>query len=115
MKDGLKIHKGSLEELIQDIKKYISNKDNKQKLFDTFGKYQDSQKEVSIDQMKEIFDQNQIANTKQQREALFKIIDSDNDVMVSVDEFKKFIKKYDSDVPLVTNIFNRDGKKNKFE
>ena len=115
MKDGMKIHKGSAEELIQDIKKYVSNADNKKKLYEAFDKYQDSQKEISIGQLKQILDANEIANTKQQREYLFKIMDSDNDVMVSVNEFKNFISKYDSSVPLVTNIFNKEGKKNKFE
>lgn len=115
MKDGMKIHKGSAEELIQDIKKYVANADNKKKLYDTFDKYQDSQKEISIDQLKQILDANGIANTEQQRKYLFKIMDSDNDVMISVNEFKNFISKYDSSVPLVTNIFNKEGKKNKFE
>ena len=115
MKDGMKIHKGSAEELIQDLKKYISNADNKKKLFDTFEKYQDSQKEITIDQFKTVLDTVGIANSKQQREYLFKVMDSDNDVMVSVTEFKNFISKYDTNVSMMTNVLNKDGKKNKFE
>ena len=42
-------------------------------------------------------------------------MDSDNDVMVSVKEFKNFINKYDAEVSIGTNILNKDGKKNKFE
>lgn len=77
--------------------------------------YQNSREEVSIDQLKQILDENGIANTKKQREYLFKIMDSDNDVMVSVKEFKDFISKYDAEVSIGTNILNKDGKKNKFE
>ena len=42
-------------------------------------------------------------------------MDSDNDVMVSVTEFKNFISKYDTNVSMMTNVLNKDGKKNKFE
>ena len=111
----MKIHKGSAEELIQDIKKYVSSADNKKKLYETFDKYQNSQKEISIDQLNQILDANGIANTKKQREYLFKIMDSDKNVMISANEFKNFINKYDDEVSIGTNIFNKEGKKDKFE
>ena len=52
MRDGIKVHKGSLEELVQNIKKYVSNNVSKRKLFEAFEKYQDSEKEITIDGLK---------------------------------------------------------------
>lgn len=74
----------------------------------------DDQREVDRDTLGELFTKNKIENSKAQLQNLFKVIDTDNDVMVNLEEFEAFLRDYDPKKQLSTNILTKSGgKKNK--
>jgi Ca2+-binding EF-hand superfamily protein len=97
--------------LIYKLVEFIRDENNKNKLFDSFKFHMDAQKEVSDKDFKKILDDIKIKNTAKQRQHLFKLLDSDNDVMVSYGELEVFLNSYESDKDLSTNIISR-GLKN---
>lgn len=112
MKGGKKVHKGSVEELIFDITKFCSNEADKKKLFAAFEKRMDSENEFDQKGLASALEEVGIATTKVQREALFKIMDTNNDVVISKHELEKFIENYDSKKSLGANLLTK-GAENK--
>lgn len=64
----------------------------------------DSENEFDQKGLKGALEEVGIANSKIQREALFKIMDTNNDVMISKHELEKFIDNYDSKKSVGANL-----------
>jgi hypothetical protein len=93
--------------LIHNLLEFIRDENNKNKLLDSFKSHMDSQKEVSEKDFKKILDDIKIKNTAKQRQHLFKLLDSDNDVFMNYEELEVFLNFYESDKELSTNIISR--------
>lgn len=59
--------------------------------------------------MKKVLDEVKIENSKKQREHLFKLIDTDKNVVISKAEFTKYMDDYNEKLPLSANILHTPG------
>lgn len=68
---------------------------------------------MDIHGLENILNEVKIENNKKQIEHLFKLIDSDKNIVISRAEFEKYLTDYNEKEPISSNILNMNKGKNK--
>jgi Ca2+-binding EF-hand superfamily protein len=67
----------------------------------------DGQREVDQEGLQVVLDEAGINNTKTQRQQFYKLLDSDNDAMISYKELETYIDNYNPDKGIATNMMDK--------